>query len=249
MIFKQFFHKTSCTYTYLIADKKGAEACLIDPVLDDTHKYLKIIKNLDLKLLKVIDTHIHADHISGNYILKNKTDCEIIMGKSESSAEIASIQVKDRELVSIGKLKLETFFTPGHTNDSYSFKMKDRVFTGDALLISGTGRTDLQGGDPSKSYYSIFNILLKFKGSTLIYPAHDYKGKKFSTIEIEKKTNPRLQVKSKKEYIDIMNNLKLPNPKLMDIAVPINKNFNLLLDKNSKYPSELKRKLNNIKII
>jgi len=223
MIFKQFFDQNSCTYTYLVADQKGFEACIIDPVFENINSYLKTIKNLKLKLLKVIDTHIHSDHITGVSALKEKTDCTIIMGKSENSPFIANIEVKDGETIKIGNLKMTALFTPGHTCDSYSFKLNDRVFTGDTLLISGSGRTDLPGGDPYKSYDSIFKVLLKLKDETLVYPAHDYNGKNFSTIKKEKSQNPRLQVKSKEEYVNIMNNLSLPTPKLMDLAIPINK--------------------------
>jgi glyoxylase-like metal-dependent hydrolase (beta-lactamase superfamily II) len=207
----------------LIADKKGSEACIIDPVFENIDIYLKVIKSLKLKLLKVIDTHIHSDHITGISALKQKTDCSIIMGKSENSPLVADIEVKDKEIIKIGNIKMIALFTPGHTCDSYSFKLNDRVFTGDTLLISGSGRTDLPGGDPYKSYDSIFNILLKLKDETLIYPAHDYNGKNFSTIKKEKLYNPRLQVKNKKEYANIMNNLNLPTPKLMDEVIPINK--------------------------
>jgi sulfur dioxygenase len=152
MIFKQFFDKTSYTYTYLIADKKGSEACIIDPVFENINSYLKVIKSLKLKLVKVIDTHIHSDHITGVSALKEKTDCIIIMGKSENSPLVANTEVKDREIIKIGNLKMTALFTPGHTCDSYSFKLNDIVFTGDTLLISGSGRTDLPGGDPYKSY-------------------------------------------------------------------------------------------------
>lgn len=223
MIFRQFFDKISCTYTYLIADKKSSEACIIDPVLENLDSYLRVIKSLKLKLLKVIDTHIHSDHITGVSALKQKTDCSIIMGKSENSPLVANIEVKDREIIKVGNLKMIALFTPGHTCNSYSFKLNDRVFTGDTLLISGSGRTDLPGGDPYKSYDSIFNILLKLKDETLVYPAHDYNGNNFSTIKKEKLNNPRLQVKNKLEYVNIMNNLNLPTPKLMDIAIPFNK--------------------------
>ena len=223
MICKQFFDRKSFTYSYLIADKKGSEACIIDPVFENIDNYLKVVKSLKLKLLKVVDTHIHSDHITGVSALKKKTDCKIIMGQSENSPLVADIEVKDREIIKIGNLKMIALFTPGHTCDSYSFKLDDRVFTGDTLLISGSGRTDLEGGNPYKSYDSIFNILLKLKDDTLVFPAHDYNGKKFSTIKKEKLYNPRLQVKNRNEYVNIMNNLNLPTPKLMDIAIPINK--------------------------
>ena len=223
MIFKQFFDRISHTYTYLIADEPGSEACIIDPVFENINDYLKVINELNLKLLKVIDTHIHADHISGVAALKKSTNCEIIMGKSTNSTFVASIEVKDQEIIKIGKIKMQALYTPGHTCDSYCFKLNDRVFTGDTLLISGTGRTDLQGGDPHKSYESIFNILLKLNEDMAIFPAHDYNNKKSSTIKNEKLFNPRLQVKNKLEYVNIMNNLKLESPRLMDIAIPLNK--------------------------
>ena len=234
MIFKQFFDSKSFTYSYLIASEIGTEACIIDPVFENINDYLMSIKKLKLKLVKVIDTHIHADHISGITALKEKTNCATIMGKSDSSALIASIEVKDQEIIKIGKMKMLAMYTPGHTSDSYSFKLNDRVFTGDVLLISGTGRTDLQNGDAGKSYDSIFNILLKLKENTLVYPAHDYKGETFSTIKREKAYNPRLQVKNKKEYVNLMKNLKLPNPKLMDLALPLNKTGGISLNQQKE---------------
>ncbi len=221
MIFEQLFDKTSCTFTYLISSGPGREALIIDPVLDHVETYLKTLNRLDLKLVKVIDTHIHADHITGMSELQIKTNCETVMG-DKTPAEIVSIKVKDQEDVSIENLKLKAIYTPGHTRESFSFLMKDRVFTGDTLLIGGTGRTDFQNGDPYDSYNSIFNILLKLPSQTKVYPAHDYNGNFFSTIEKEKAYNPRLKVKSADEYADIMNNLNLPDPKLMDVAIPRN---------------------------
>lgn len=223
LFFKQFFDPISYTYTYLIADKLSQEGCIIDPVFENINDYLKIIRKFNLKLLFVIDTHVHADHISGVKALKNMVNCKIVLGKSEYSTFVANIEVKHGEIIKIGKIQMLALFTPGHTCDSYSFKLDDRVLTGDTLLISGTGRTDLQGGDASKSYDSIFNILLKLKDETLVFPAHDYNGNKFSTIKKEKLQNPRLQVKNKSEYINLMNNLKLANPKLMDLVLPLNK--------------------------
>lgn len=221
MIFEQLFDKTSCTFTYLISSGPGREALIIDPVLDHVETYLKTLNRLDLKLVKVIDTHIHADHITGMSELQIKTNCETVMG-DKTPAEIVSIKVKDQEDVSIENLKLKAIYTPGHTRESFSFLMKDRVFTGDTLLIGGTGRTDFQNGDPYDSYNSIFNILLKLPSQTKVYPAHDYNGNFFSTIEKEKAHNPRLKVESADEYADIMNNLNLPDPKLMDVAIPRN---------------------------
>ena len=221
MIFEQFFDKTSSTYTYLISSGRGREALIIDPVLEHVDNYINTLNKLNLKLVKVIDTHIHADHITGMSELKNKTNCETIMG-DKTPAEIVSIKVKDQEFLTIDKIKLKAIYTPGHTSESFSFLMDDKVFTGDTLLIGGTGRTDFQNGSPYDSYNSIFNILLKLPDKTKVYPAHDYNGNFFSTIEVERNTNPRLQVKSADEYADIMNNLKLPDPKLMDIAIPRN---------------------------
>lgn len=221
MIFEQLFDKTSCTFTYLISSGPGREALIIDPVLDHVETYLKTLNRLDLKLVKVIDTHIHADHITGMSELQIKTNCETVMG-DKTPAEVVSIKVKDQEDVSIENLKLKAIYTPGHTRESFSFLMKDRVFTGDTLLIGGTGRTDFQNGDPYDSYNSIFNILLKLPSQTKVYPAHDYNGNFFSTIEKEKAYNPRLKVESADEYADIMNNLNLPDPKLMDVAIPRN---------------------------
>ena len=223
MLFRQFFDKTSSTYTYLIAHKKGAEACIIDPVLEHIENYLKAIKDLDLKLVKVIDTHVHADHVSGISKLRDKTQCITCMGKSQNASEIVSMEVSDNEKFKIGDLELRALFTPGHTDDSYCFLLNDKIFTGDTLLIGGTCRTDFQNGNAEDQYDSLFNVVLKFDDRMLVYPAHDYKGETVSTIGFERKTNPRLQVKSKREYVDLMNSLNLPNPKLMDIAVPKNK--------------------------
>ena len=227
MIFEQLFDTKSSTYTYIVSRGKGREALIIDPVIENTDKYISVLKNLDLKLVKVIDTHIHADHISGLNELSKRTKCSKIMGE-QSSSEIIDIRVKDNEKIKIENIELISMYTPGHTDCSYSFVMNDRVFTGDILLINGTGRTDFQNGSSHDAYNSLFNKLLKLPEKTLVYPAHDYSGKKNSTIENEKKTNPRLQVSSVEEYIEIMNNLNLENPKMMDIAVSANiKGFTL----------------------
>ena len=225
MIFRQLFDAMSHTYTYLIASNKGREALIIDPVLENVNQYIKLLKELDLKLVKVIETHIHADHKSGKNILREKTNCAIIMG-DKSSADVVTMRVADEEKVKLDGIELQALYTPGHTSECFSFLMKDRVFTGDTLLIRGTGRTDFQNGNPKESYNSIFNRLLKLPEETLVYPAHDYKGETVSTIGEEKNFNPRLQVKSVDEYVEIMNNLNLPNPKMMDVAVPYNLNKN-----------------------
>ena len=221
MIFRQIFDHTSSTYTYLISSGKGREALIIDPVIEHSNEYLKILESLELKLVKVIDTHIHADHISGLNELNKMTKCTRIMGE-KSKSEVIDLKIKDSEKIEIENIKLEAIYTPGHTDCSYCYLMNDRIFTGDTLLINGTGRTDFQNGSSYDAYDSLFNKILKLPGNTLVYPAHDYNGKKSSTIEKEKNNNPRLQVNSKEEYAGIMDNLKLANPKMMDIAVPAN---------------------------
>ena len=221
MIFEQLFDEKSSTYTYILSSGKGREALIIDPVLEHTDEYLKLLNKLELKLVKVIDTHIHADHITGLNELSKRTSCTKIMGDN-SKSEVVDLRVKEDENVKIDNINLKVMYTPGHTDCSYSFLMNDRVFTGDTLLINGTGRTDFQNGNSRQQYDSIFNKLLKLPENTIVFPAHDYNGKKHSTIGSEKKNNPRLQVNSVDQYVEIMNNLKLANPKMMDVAVPAN---------------------------
>tara|TARA_Y100001970_G_scaffold11819_1_gene13610 strand:+ start:2168 stop:2863 length:696 start_codon:yes stop_codon:yes gene_type:complete len=221
MIFEQLFDQKSSTYTYIIASGEGREALIIDPVIEHSDEYSTILNNLDLKLVKVIDTHIHADHISALNELNKRTNCIRVMGE-KSKSEVIDLRIKDGEKIKVEEVELQAIYTPGHTDCSYSFSMHDRVFTGDTLLINGSGRTDFQNGNAYDAYDSIFNKLLKLPEKTLVFPAHDYNGKKYSTIENEKNNNPRLQVSSKEEYADIMNNLKLANPKMMDVAVPAN---------------------------
>ena len=233
MIFRQFFDNISSTFTYLLASGKSREALIIDPVLEKTEQYIKLLNQLKLKLVKVIDTHIHADHISGLAELRDKTKCITLMGE-HAPAEVVSMRVKDNEKVKIENIELIAMYTPGHTDDSYSFLMNDRVFTGDTLLIRSTGRTDFQNGNPYDQYNSLFERLLKLPEDTYIYPAHDYKGESVSTIGEEKYFNPRLQVSSAQEYANIMNNLNLENPKLMDVAVSKNISMGMPLDKQKK---------------
>ena len=221
MIFKQLFDEKSSTYTYIVASGKGREALIIDPVIEHTYIYTDLLNDLDLRLVKVIDTHIHADHISAMAELKERTNCQTVMGE-HSKSEVVNLKVKDNDKIIIDGINLEALYTPGHTDDSYCFLMNDRIFTGDTLLINGTGRTDFQNGSASEAYDSLFNKVLKLPEETLVYPAHDYKGNKFSTIGSEKKNNPRLQVNSAAEYAEIMDNLNLANPKMMDVAVPAN---------------------------
>lgn len=221
MIFRQLFERESSTYTYLIAARKGGEALLIDPVKEETPKYLQLLRELDVKLVFAVDTHVHADHVTALGELRNATACATLMGE-QSKAACVSRKIADGEVIKVDGIALTALYTPGHTDDSYSFVMNDRVFTGDTLLIRGTGRTDFQNGDPRDQYQSLFGKLLKLPEETLVYPAHDYKGWMVSTISEERAHNPRLQVRSEAEYVALMRSLKLANPKQMDIAVPAN---------------------------
>ena len=221
MIFKQEFDTKSSTYTYIIASAKGREAVIIDPVIENVESYIKILNELDLKLVKVIDTHIHADHVTGASKLQKVTNCTTLMGE-HSPAETVDIKVKDSEIINIDNLKIKSLYTPGHTSDSYSFILDNYLFTGDTLLINGTGRTDFQNGSSKDAYNSLFNNLLRLPDETLVYPGHDYNGKFSSTIGNEKKFNPRLQVKSVDEYVDIMSKLNLTKPKLIESNVSRN---------------------------
>ena len=221
MIFKQLFDTKSSTYTYIVSSGQGREALIIDPVIENVTEYINVLKKLDLKLVKVIDTHIHADHITGASALRDQTKCVTIMGDC-TPADTVEIKVKDEEIIKLDQLEIKALHTPGHTSDSFSFLMNNYLFSGDTLLINSTGRTDFQNGSAKDAYNSIFNRLLKLPEETLLYPAHDYNGKKFSTIGDEKKFNPRLQVNNEHEYLEIMKNLNLPKPKMIDINIASN---------------------------
>jgi glyoxylase-like metal-dependent hydrolase (beta-lactamase superfamily II)/rhodanese-related sulfurtransferase len=229
MIFRQLFDSESSTYTYLMASRRGGEVLIIDPVLDKVDRYLQLLEELDLRLIKAVDTHVHADHITGLGALRDRTRCITVMGE-QSGVDVVSMRVAEGDTIDIEGVRLDVVYTPGHTDDSYSFLMEDRVFTGDTLLIRGTGRTDFQHGDAHAQYDSIFNKLLKLPDDTLVYPAHDYKGDTVSTIGEERSYNPRLQVASEAEYVEIMENLNLANPKMMDVAVPANLKIGLKQD-------------------
>src|SRR6478736_4193806 len=226
MIFRQLFDSVSSTYSYLLASRRGGEALIIDPVLEKVDRYLQLIRELDLKLVKAIDTHLHADHITGLGALRDRTRCITVMGE-QSSVDVVSMRIAEGDRLGIEGISLDVAYTPGHTDDSYSFIMPDRVFTGDTLLIRGTGRTDFQNGDPRAQYDSIFHRLLRLPDETMVFPAHDYKGDTVSTIGEEKRYNPRLQVRGVDEYVELMNNLKLANPKLMDVVLPANMHVGL----------------------
>jgi glyoxylase-like metal-dependent hydrolase (beta-lactamase superfamily II)/rhodanese-related sulfurtransferase len=229
MIFRQLFDSVSGTYTYLIASRRGGEAMIIDPVIEKVDRYLQLITELDLALVKAVDTHLHADHITGLGALRDRTQCITVMGE-QTHADVVSMRVAEGDRLTIEGVALEVLYTPGHTDDSYSFVMGDRVFTGDTLLIRGTGRTDFQNGDPRTQYASLFGKLLRLPDETLVFPAHDYKGDTVSTIGEEKAFNPRLRVRSVDEYVALMNGLNLPNPKMMDVAIPANIKVGLAQD-------------------
>jgi sulfur dioxygenase len=233
MIFRQLFDPVSSTYSYILASRKGGEALIIDPVLEKVDRYLQLFDELDVKLVKAIDTHLHADHITGLGALRDRTLCVTVMGE-QTEADVVSMRVSNGDMVDIEGLQLGVIYTPGHTDDSYSFTLHDRVFTGDTLLIRGTGRTDFQNGDARAQYDSIFNRLLKLPDDTLVYPAHDYKGETVSTIGEERAFNPRLQVTTVDEYVDLMSKLNLPDPKMMDVAVPANVRVGLSQDEVAK---------------
>jgi sulfur dioxygenase len=221
MLFRQLFERESSTFSYLLASEPGRQAVLIDPVRSELASYEKLLEELGLTLVYAIDTHVHADHVTALGALRELTGCITIMGE-QSRAGCVSRTVHDGEVLRIEELELMALYTPGHTDDSYSFVMCDRVFTGDTLLINGTGRTDFQNGDARAQYHSLFDKLLRLPGQTLVYPGHDYRGNTVSTIADERAKNPRLQVANEAEYVALMGTLKLDHPKLMDIAVPAN---------------------------
>lgn len=225
MLLRQFFEPVSSTYTYLLASGRGREALIIDPVREQLAQYLQIIRELDLRLVRAVDTHTHADHITALGELRAQTGCITVMGEY-TKAECVSTQVRDGELMEVDGIQLRALYTPGHTDESFSFLLNPQqpqaVFTGDVLLIRGTGRTDFQNGDAGKSWDSITQRLFTLPDDTTVYPGHDYRGLTASSIIEEKRHNPRLAGKSREEYIAIMQSLKLPNPKLMDVAVPAN---------------------------
>lgn len=222
MIFRQLFDSVSGTYTYLLASRRGGEALIIDPVLEKVDRYLQLVDELDLRLVKAVDTHLHADHLTGLGALRDRTHCVTVMGE-RSKVDVVSMRLWEGDKFTIEGVALDVLYTPGHTDDSYSFLMRDRVFTGDTLLIRGTGRTDFQNGDPVAAYHSLFDRVLALPDDTLVYPGHDYRGNTVSTIGEERRHNPRLQVSSAAEYAALMRDLKLPSPALMDIAVPANR--------------------------
>jgi glyoxylase-like metal-dependent hydrolase (beta-lactamase superfamily II) len=226
MLFRQLFERESSTYTYLLGDETTREAVLIDPVDTELELYLRLLNELELRLVVALDTHVHADHITALGKLRERTDCTTMVGFS-GEVDCASEGLEDGKVVKVGAITINVLYTPGHTDDSFCFLVTDKttsyLFSGDTLLIRGTGRTDFQNGDPAQLYASLHNRLLRLPNETLVYPAHDYKGWTVSTIGEEKRTNPRLEPATEAAFIAMMNNLKLPNPKMMDVAVPANR--------------------------
>ena len=221
-MFKQMFDAESSTLTYLIMDDVTREAVLIDPVANHADEYIALIKELNCLLKYSIETHVHADHITASGMLKEKLNIQTAVSE-QCGAATADIQLKEGDVLIVGHQNIKVIATPGHTAGSLSFLWHDNLFTGDALLINGCGRTDFQGGDAGVLFDSINNKIFTLPDETLIYPAHDYNGKRVSCVGQEKATNPRLAGKTRDEFIAMMGSLNLPKPKLIDIAVPANR--------------------------
>ena len=228
MQIKQFFDKESSTYTYLIISAQK-NAAIIDPVFDQIPTYSKLIHELNINLGYSIDTHIHADHRSASGQLNKDFRCTTINGSKKVNSSMQTIC--HHEVIFLDEIEIKAIFTPGHTDDSFCFLVSatepNIVFTGDTLLIRGNGRTDFQNGNPGELYDSITNELFTLDEQTIVYPGHDYNGNTSSTIFEEKNFNPRMANKTKKEFVQIMNSLDLPSPKLMDVVIPLNENSGL----------------------
>jgi sulfur dioxygenase len=223
MIFKQLFDPETWTYTYFIADPAGKEAVLIDPVKSHIDEYIALLDEHGLKLKYTLETHVHADHITASGLLRQKLGAETGVGQL-CGAIGADLQLQDGDVLEFGKgEKIKVIATPGHTKGSVSFLWRDRVFTGDSLFISGCGRTDFQSGDAGALYDCITQKLFTLPDETLVYPGHDYQQRWVSSIMQERTTNPRLAGKTREQFIEIMNNLNLPRPRLIDEAVPANR--------------------------
>jgi sulfur dioxygenase len=225
--FYQLFESQSSTYTYLLCDPKTREAVLIDPVKEMVERDLKLVEELGAHLKYVIDTHVHADHVTAAGELRKRTSAQTAIGW-KSGVDCADFLLKDGEEIFFGKTAIRALSTPGHTDGCTSLLVGDRVFTGDALLIRGTGRTDFQEGSSTRLYQSITKTLFALPESTLVYPAHDYRGQTHSTIGLEKRFNPRVGGgKSEAEFVRILSELKLPPPQKIAEAVPANRECGL----------------------
>ncbi|XP_067874611.1 persulfide dioxygenase ETHE1, mitochondrial isoform X1 [Heterodontus francisci] len=222
LIFRQLFEKISSTYTYLLADADNKQAVIIDPVFEEVTRDIKLIEDLGLKLLYAANTHCHADHVTGTGLLKTMVaGCRSVIAKDSGAS--ADIYIKEGDRINFGKFFLEAHSTPGHTDGCLTYVLNDRTmaFTGDALLIRGCGRTDFQQGCPKTLYQSVHEKIFSLPTDCLLYPAHDYTGQTVTTVEEERRLNPRFS-KPLAEFIDFMNNLNLPKPAQIDIAVPAN---------------------------
>ena len=227
MIFRQLVEPESSTYTYLVACDETREAALIDPVLETVERDLALLQELGLSLKYTVETHIHADHVTAADRLRDATGSKAAVPE-KSGARNADVSVREGEPIDIGKLRLEPLYTPGHTDDHHGYLLRTpegmRLFTGDALMIDGCGRTDFQNGDPATLYRSVHEKFFKLPDDTLVYPGHDYQQRYVSSVGQEKARNPRLGGgKTLEEFVDIMNSLNLPRPKKMDVAVPANR--------------------------
>lgn len=221
MIFRQLFDTETCTFTYLIADEASGAAALIDPVREQVDRDLQLVADLGLRLAWVLETHVHADHVTAAAILRDRTGAKTVM--SRRGADCVDLHVGAGDTIRVGAIAVRVLDTPGHTDDSVSYLVGDRVLTGDALTIRGAGRTDFQNGDPRLLYRSIIERLFTLPDDTQVYPGHDYRGQTASTIGEEKRCNPRLAGKSEDEFVAIMDGLGLAPPKQIAVAVPANR--------------------------
>ena len=223
MIFHQFFEKESSTYTYLVASEQTREAVLIDPVASEIESYEQMLNQLNLKLVYSLDTHVHADHVTAANLLRARFGCKTVLHRN-SGVDCGDIFITDRSAIRVGECLIEARYTPGHTNACTSYVIDNMVFTGDALLIDGCGRTDFQEGNAETLYDSIHQQIFTLPDDTIVYPGHDYKGRLSSTVRRERESNSRLgHGCSKQDFVEIMKNLDLPYPKKIDIALPANK--------------------------
>lgn len=233
MIFKQLFEPESCTYTYLVACEQTREAALIDPVVSEVEVYVALIEALGLKLIFTLETHVHADHVTGADALRRRLGSRSVVHK-DAGAACGDRLVSDGELIEVGMLSLEVRHTPGHTNGCVSYVMADRVFTGDALLIDGCGRTDFQAGDAGQLWDSIHGKLFTLPDATLVFPGHDYKGRTHSSIGHERANNARLgHGRGRADFIALMGELHLPYPKKIQEALPANQACGRMPDRPS----------------
>ena len=220
---EQFFDQTSSSFTYLVFSSKH-NACIIDPVKDNNEIYIEYLAKHQLNLNFILETHTHADHVTGSGTLIDMFGCKTFCGMASDNTNIEILH--DGQEILLDDLNIQAIYTPGHTDDSYSYLLKSSentyLFSGDTLLINGCGRTDFQNGDPQQLYDSITQKLFTLDADTIVFPGHDYNNATSTTIADQKKNNPRLAKKSKEQFIEIMNNLNLPTPKLMDVAVPLN---------------------------